>query len=141
MLSIKNLHVSIKKTKILQGMNLNIKNGELHVIMGPNGSGKSTLANVLAGKQEYNIENVFIQVKFYKSSISVFFLARVFTEGLGSGATRTVCDEIVTLISSYKVFFGVGKDTKSVPKASTNSSVEESVTVVNLNRLFLLEKL
>ena len=56
MLSIKNLHVSIKKTKILQGINLNIKNGELHVVMGPNGSGKSTLANVLAGKQEYNIE-------------------------------------------------------------------------------------
>ena len=56
MLSVKNLHVSIKKTKILQGINLDIKNGELHVVMGPNGSGKSTLANILAGKQEYNIE-------------------------------------------------------------------------------------
>ena len=56
MLSIKDLHVSIKKTKILQGVNLNIKKGELHVVMGPNGSGKSTLANVLAGKQGYNIE-------------------------------------------------------------------------------------
>ena len=56
MLSIKNLHVSVKKTKILQGINLDIKNGELHVVMGPNGSGKSTLANILAGKQEYNIE-------------------------------------------------------------------------------------
>ena len=56
MLSIKNLHVSVKKNKILKGFNLNIKNGELHVVMGPNGSGKSTLANVISGNENYNIE-------------------------------------------------------------------------------------
>ncbi len=55
MLSIKNLCVSIEGKEILNGINLEIKPGEIHAIMGPNGSGKSTLANVLAGKEEYEI--------------------------------------------------------------------------------------
>ena len=56
MLSIKNLHVSVKKNKILKGLNLDINQGELHVIMGRNGSGKSTLANVIAGQDNYSID-------------------------------------------------------------------------------------
>ena len=55
MLEIKNLKASINKKKILNGLNLNIKPGEVHAIMGPNGSGKSTLANVLSGKDGYEI--------------------------------------------------------------------------------------
>ncbi len=55
MLSIKNLYVSVEGQEILKGINLEIKEGEIHAIMGPNGSGKSTLANVLAGKEEYEI--------------------------------------------------------------------------------------
>jgi Fe-S cluster assembly ATP-binding protein len=55
MLKIKNLCVSIEGKEILNGINLEIKPGEVHAIMGPNGSGKSTLANVLAGKDGYEI--------------------------------------------------------------------------------------
>jgi len=55
MLEIKNLKASISDRSILNGLNLNIKPGELHAIMGPNGSGKSTLANVLSGKKGYEI--------------------------------------------------------------------------------------
>ena len=55
MLEIKNLHASVSNKKILKGLNLSIKQGELHAIMGPNGSGKSTLANVLSGKNGYEI--------------------------------------------------------------------------------------
>tara|TARA_B100001750_G_scaffold225255_1_gene216951 strand:+ start:348 stop:1091 length:744 start_codon:yes stop_codon:yes gene_type:complete len=61
MLSIKNLYVSVKDNEILKGFNLDIKDGELHVIMGPNGSGKSTLANVISGKENYNITKGQIQ--------------------------------------------------------------------------------
>ncbi|TAF34254.1 MAG: Fe-S cluster assembly ATPase SufC [Cytophagales bacterium] len=56
MLSIRNLHASIDGKKILKGLNLEIKAGEVHAIMGPNGSGKSTLASVLAGRSEYEVE-------------------------------------------------------------------------------------
>jgi len=55
MLEIKDLKASINNKPILKGLNLNIKDGELHAIMGPNGSGKSTLANVLSGKSGYDI--------------------------------------------------------------------------------------
>jgi len=55
MLEIKNLKTSVNDKTILNGLNLNIKAGEVHAIMGPNGSGKSTLANILSGKQGYNV--------------------------------------------------------------------------------------
>ena len=47
MISIKNLHASVNGKKILNGINLEIKAGEIHAIMGPNGSGKSTLSSVV----------------------------------------------------------------------------------------------
>jgi Fe-S cluster assembly ATP-binding protein len=55
MLSIRNLHAGIEGKKILKGINLEIKPGEVHAIMGPNGSGKSTLASVLAGRKEFEV--------------------------------------------------------------------------------------
>src|SRR4051812_34707692 len=55
MLTIRNLHAGIEGKKILKGINLEIRAGEVHAIMGPNGSGKSTLASVLAGRSDYEV--------------------------------------------------------------------------------------
>ena len=54
-LVIKNLHVSIEDTKILNGVDLTVKQGEIHAIMGPNGTGKSTLAYTLMGHPSYKV--------------------------------------------------------------------------------------
>ena len=54
-LEIKNLHVSVDDQPILKGVDLLIRQGEIHALMGPNGSGKSTLAYTLAGHPAYEV--------------------------------------------------------------------------------------
>jgi len=54
-LEIRNLHVSVEDQPILKGVDLIIKQGEIHALMGPNGSGKSTLANTLMGHPAYKV--------------------------------------------------------------------------------------
>jgi Fe-S cluster assembly ATP-binding protein len=56
-LKISGLKASIEGNQILKGIDLEVKPGEVHAIMGPNGSGKSTLSSVLAGREEYEVED------------------------------------------------------------------------------------
>ncbi|MBQ0150159.1 MAG: Fe-S cluster assembly ATPase SufC [Bacteroidales bacterium] len=53
LLEIKGLHASIGDKEILKGIDLTIREGEVHAVMGPNGAGKSTLSAVLTGRPDY----------------------------------------------------------------------------------------
>ncbi len=53
LLEIKDLYVKAEEKEILKGINLEIKKGEIHVIMGPNGSGKTTTANAILNNPSY----------------------------------------------------------------------------------------
>lgn len=57
LLEIKDLCVNAEEKEILKGINLEIKKGEVHVIMGPNGSGKTTTANAILNNPAYTKTN------------------------------------------------------------------------------------
>ncbi|HZX19764.1 MAG TPA: Fe-S cluster assembly ATPase SufC [archaeon] len=67
-LEIKNLYAKTEGKEILKGVNLAVKQGEIHAIMGPNGSGKSTLSSVIMGSPKYEITNG--EIKFDGKKIS-----------------------------------------------------------------------
>jgi Fe-S cluster assembly ATP-binding protein len=54
-IEIRNLHVSIEEREILKGVDLVVRQGEVHALMGPNGTGKSTLAYTLMGHPNYTV--------------------------------------------------------------------------------------
>ncbi|MBD3280315.1 Fe-S cluster assembly ATPase SufC, partial [Candidatus Dojkabacteria bacterium] len=57
MLEIKNLKAKIENTSVLDGLDLKIKRGEIHILLGPNGSGKSSLSKVIMGVGGYKVED------------------------------------------------------------------------------------
>ena len=83
MLSIKNLVVSLKNEdkKILDGLNLEIKDGEIHAIMGPNGTGKSTLSKAIMGHFLFNVldgDIIFNDVRLNELSVDERAKAGIF---------------------------------------------------------------
>ena len=54
-LEIRGLQADVEGKRILKGIDLVVKQGEIHALMGPNGSGKSTLSNVIMGRPGYTL--------------------------------------------------------------------------------------
>ncbi len=57
LLQVKDLCASIEEGELLHHINLEIGEGQTHVLMGPNGAGKSTLGYTLMGNPNYTVTN------------------------------------------------------------------------------------
>ena len=80
LLEIENLYANVGEKEILKGLNLNIKHGEIHVVMGPNGAGKSTLANVILNNPEY--KKISGTIKFEGEDISALSTDKIAKKGI-----------------------------------------------------------
>ena len=106
MLELQNLKASVNEKSILNGLNLEIKPGEVHAIMGPNGSGKSTLMGLIAGI--FYPESGKIKVNCSKLGYvgtKPLILNGTIKENLSYGCDQTPSDnEMIQLLEKFKVF-------------------------------------
>lgn len=123
-LIINNIHASIKTgKKILSGVNLRVKQGEVHAIMGPNGSGKSTLAQVLMGHPSYVLEKGKISID--KKNITKLTPDQKSKEGLFLGFQYPVEVAGVNFGNFLRMSFNESSEKKATPIGFRNIVAEK----------------
>jgi len=142
MLKITNLHANVEGEKILKGLNLEIKPGEVHAIMGPNGSGKSTLASVIAGNEEYEVTDG--EIIFEKSNISELSADERAHKGIFLSFQYpieipgvTVTNFIKTAINQIRKAQGL----KDMPANEMLKKIREKAAMLSMDRKFLSRSL
>ena len=133
MLTIENLHAVVDGKLILNGIDLDVKAGEIHAIMGPNGSGKSTLANTLMGHPRYIVtkgkiifdgEDVTKMLPDERSVKGIFLASQYPTEIAG-----------VTLINFIRQMVNARLD-KDMPLVEFRGLVNEQMDLLDMGRSF-----
>jgi Fe-S cluster assembly ATP-binding protein len=138
-LEIKDLHVSIESKEILQGVNLTIKQGEIHAIMGPNGTGKSTLAYTLMGHPNYIVtkgevlfkdQNILELEPDERSRLGIFlaFQYPVAIPGV------TVANFLRTALNARRR--AVNKEDKGIPIPEFRKMLKEQMDLLKMDNAF-----
>ena len=138
-LEIKDLHVSIDGKEILKGVNLTVKQGEIHAIMGPNGTGKSTLAYTLMGHPSYTVtkgevhfkgQNILDLQPDQRSRLGLF-LAFQYPVSI-SGVT--VANFLRTALNARRR--AVNKEDKGVPVPEFRKLLKEKMELLKMDQSF-----
>ena len=141
MLKIDNLKVNIDEKEILKDFNLEINDGEVHVIMGPNGTGKSTLSRVIMRDEKYTVEKG--EIKFYGEDIINLSTDEVARKGIFmamqlppeiDGVSNT--DFLRTALDSRNEKVSLYKFIKKVEKASNELNMREDMIHRSVNKGF-----
>jgi len=142
MLTIENLHAQVEGKAILNGIDLDVKAGEVHAIMGPNGSGKSTLSSVIAGNEDYKVTQGKILLKGNdlseldaeeRAHLGVFLSFQYPVEIPGV----TVTNFIKTAINANRKAQGLGE----MPASDLLKKIREKAKLLEIDSKFLSRSL
>jgi Fe-S cluster assembly ATP-binding protein len=142
-LDIKDLRVSVEDKLILQGLNLEVKQGEIHALMGPNGSGKSTLAYSLMGHPKYEVEggevwfkgqNILELTPDERARLGLFLAFQYPTAIPGV----SLANFLRTAVNAMKggAVNGNGKDQVGVPIAEFRKMLTEKMDLLQMDKSF-----
>lgn len=139
MLSINNLHATIDKKEVLNGIILSIKKGEIHVIMGPNGAGKTTLVMSIAGHPGYNVKFPVPNFKFQIDGEDILKLTPEDRAKKGlfvafqSPIEITGVSVLAFLRAAHKALY----PDKKIPLSEFKKKVVDALQEVNLDESFM----
>jgi Fe-S cluster assembly ATP-binding protein len=136
-LSIHNLHVAIDGKEILKGVDLEVRQGEIHALMGPNGSGKSTLANAIMGHPGLEVTQG--QILFRDEDITEADPDERARMGLFMAFQYPVAVPGVTVTKYLRTVLNAHRDARGeepIPLREFRQTVEAAMKLTNVPREF-----
>ncbi len=137
-LEIRNLHVRADDKQILKGVDLTVREGEVHALMGPNGAGKSTLANAIMGHP--NLEVTDGQILFGGEDITEAEPDERARMGLFMAFQYPVAIPGVTITKYLRMVMNAHREHRGEPEISLKDfrkTVEAAMELTNVPREFV----
>jgi Fe-S cluster assembly ATP-binding protein len=136
-LEIRNLHVQADDKPILKGLDLTVRDGEVHALMGPNGSGKSTLANAIMGHPSLEVTDG--QILFGGQDITLADTDERARLGLFMAFQYPVAIPGVTITKYLRMVMNAHREARGepeVPLKEFRKTVEAAMQLTNVPREF-----